>query len=195
MELQQIYSQIQPLIKRDFDRLSKEQAGSNRYSVNPIAIHSHNGIDSPPVPYRNLFGVDSYLTSNTVSVPSSRILTANTIPIILIPPPSARTVIIVHSVTVRITYGTTPYTGTHNMEFHYTDGTGAQVTDSIPAAFINSASSGFYHAPAVANSFIPVEGGAGPNGQIVAFVNTANPAAGNSTMTFVIHYHLVSFAT
>lgn len=190
-----LFQQLQPAIHQDFLRMSQKREDTSQYRVGAIPAHTHNNIDSLPVNFAFLGGVKKYLVSNTLTLSSAQIKALFTTPIVLIPPPAARSVVIVHSVTARLTYGGTAYTGTHNMQFSYTDGSGTQVTDSIPAAFINSTSSAFYHAPAVASSFAPIEGGSGPNGQIVVSVNTANPATGNSTITLVIHYHLVSFVT
>lgn len=192
---QQTYKQLEPLFKNDFLRWGQKQANQQQYALTSIPSHTHNGLDSLQVSYPTLKGVQSYLVSNTITLSAAQIKTMNTSPVIVIAPPTTRSVIIVHSVTARLTYGGIPYTGLHDMEFHYTNGAGTQVTDVIPPTFINSTSNAFYHAPAVTASFAPIEGGSGANGQIVAFVNTANPAAGNSTITLVIHYHIVSFST
>lgn len=192
---QQDFKNIQPMLQEEIHRYMKRSNHERQYRVTKIPVHTHNSIDSTPVSYTDLGKVQSFLTSNTVAITSAQIKTLNSVPIVLVPPPTKRSVIIVHNVTARLTYSGTPYTGNHNLEFHYTDGSGIQVTDAIPPSFINSSSSAFYHAPAVTDSFAPIEGGTGANGQIVAFVNTSNPAAGNSTMTFVVHYHVVSFAT
>lgn len=190
-----LYDQLEPSMKRDFLRWSSKQAARSQYSSVANPNHTHNGVDSPLIAFNSLKNSKNYLAVSSITLSSAQIKLLNTTPIILVPAPSARQVIIVDSVTARLTYGGTAYTGTHNLEIHYTNGAGPQCTDSIPAAFINSTSNTFYHAPAVSSSFAPIEGGTGANGQIVAFVNTTNPATGNSTITLVTHYHVASFVT
>lgn len=182
-DTQQLYTQLEPLIQRQITRNAQMRDYNRQYTISKIPVHVHNNSDSPRVDFTDLHNVETYVLSTTVTITVAQITSLFTTPIVLIPAPSKRQVIIVHSVTARLTYGATPYTGTHNLEIHYTDGNGTQVTDSIPASFINSTSSAFYHAPAVASSFVPIEGGTGKNGQIVAFVNTANPGGNVFTAT------------
>lgn len=191
----QLYSQIQSRVLQDITRTTQQRQKNQQYTVTPIAAHTHDGVDSLPVNYVDLGGVTTYLTSNTVSLSSAQVKLLFTTPRVIVPAPPKRSVNIVEGVTARLVFGTTAYTGTHNLEFHYTNGAGTQVTDSIPAAFINSATSAFYYAPAVSASFAPIEGGSSSNGQVVAFVNTANPATGNSTMILTVHYRVVSFSS
>jgi hypothetical protein len=192
MKPQQDFTQ---LIQQEIRRQNQRSDSARQYTVTSIPIHTHNNVDSPQVDYVSLGNVGNYLTMNTVSLTSAQIKTLNTVPVVLVPPPLKKQVIIVHSITVRFLYGGTAYTGTHNLEFHYTNGAGTQVTDAIPPSFFNATTNGFYHAPAVTTSFAPIEGGTAQNGQIVAFVNTANPAAGNGTMVITTHYHYDSFFT
>lgn len=174
-DISKLLAQIQPLIQQEFSRLSQQREKSSQFTVGAIPVHTHNNIDSSPIQYTDLAGVKNYCVANTVTLSVAQVSSLFTTPIVLVPPPSPRSVIIVHSVTARLTYGGNPYTGANAMEFRYTSGAGTKVTVDIPAAFINSTASAFAHAPAVTAEFAPIEGGTSLNGQIVVAVPTANP--------------------
>lgn len=184
---------IEATVNRKVDEVLNQSAIDRQYAVTKIPVHTHTGQDSPQVQFSDLGSVNQYAVVTRLTLTPAQVKALFTTPITLVPQPGPLSVIIVDSITCRLTYAGTAYTGTHNLEFHYTDGNGQQVTDAVPAAFINSTSSAFYHAPAYASSFIPVAGNSANNGRIVAFVNTANPAVGNSPITIVCKYRIVPF--
>lgn len=193
MEPIEKYAELQPLVKKEFDALFQAQNKNRQYEVAKIPAHSHNGSDSIPVTFSDLQNVNFHSIISTTTLTSAQIKALNTTPIQLVPQPGLRAVIIVDSITARLVYGGTAYTGANNLEFRYTDGAGTKVTADMPAAFINSTANAFYHAPEVTTAFAPIEGGSGNNGRIVVSVPVANPATGNSTISFTVHYRLVSY--
>lgn len=178
-----LYEQIKHLVFADIYRLINKRDSASQYTVGPIPVHTHNNIDSSPVQYNDLAGVKNYLVANTITLSVAQVSKLHTTPIVLIPPPGPRSMIIVHHVSARIVYGGNPYTGANNLEFRYTDGSGTKVTADIPAAFINSSATAVAHAPAVTAEFTPITGGNALNGQIVVAVPTADPGIiGSSTL-------------
>lgn len=53
----EIYSLIQPLIKKEISDALKEYDQESLYKVNDIPVHTHNGVDSPPIDFSNLLGL------------------------------------------------------------------------------------------------------------------------------------------
>lgn len=117
---------------------------------------------------------------------SAQILALFTTPITLIAAPGAGKYISVDEIVFRLNFGTTQYTGANALEVRYTDGSGVKVTGDLASACIDSASSradkviGVAAAVAVANA------------PIVAAVPTANPAAGDGTISYSIIYRVVT---
>lgn len=190
---------IQMLVEAQVNRKVTEVLTSSQidrqYTVTKIPAHQHTGQDSQQVLFSNLANVNQHSVVTRVTLTPTQVKALFTTPITLVPQPGPLTVVIVDSITCRLTYAGTAYAANHNLEFHYTDGSGTQVTDSIPASFLTSTSSAYYHAPAVTTSFAPIAGNSANNGRIVAFVNTANPTLGNSPITIVVKYRLVPFNT
>lgn len=186
--------QLHNLIRSEILQLNRRSNNASQYGGASIPSHAHENISSTQVRYSNLKDVRSFLISTYITLSSAQILALNTTPVVLLPPPSSpNTMYIVQNITAKLIFGTTAYTGLHNLEFHYNNGSGQLVTDVIPPSFIDSATNAYYNAPATNSSFIPVAGGSGINGQVVAFVNTANPGAGNGTIDLIIHYHVATF--
>lgn len=167
------------------------QAFGNPFNV---AFHVHNGADAPQVPFSNLAGYQFYIASQKITVPYTQIITLNSTPVILVPRPilgaigNMRLLTVVMGIGAYINYGGMAYTGANNLEFRYSDGSGVKVTADMSSTFLNSSANGYNYAPAVTSAFIPVN-----NAPIVVSVPTSNPATGNSSITFVIHYRLISF--
>lgn len=202
-ETPKTYNALEPFIKRDFLRYSHKQGNQQQYSSIANPNHTHNGIDSPQVSYPTLRGVKNFLVSNTITLTSAQIRALHTTPIVLVANPGKKSFVFVEGVAGRLTFGTTSYTGTNNLEFRYTDGAGLKVCADMPTvAFLNSSSSAYSYSPFVIDqnrnvdsNFTPVGGDIGNNGQIVVSVPTANPATGNSAVTLTIYYRIVSFST
>lgn len=189
--------QIQKLVEAQVERKATEvftQENIDRqYKVTKIPVHVHTGQDSPQVQFSDLATVQQHSVVTRVTLTPAQVKALFTTPITLVPQPGRLSVIIVDSITCRLAYAGTAYASLHNLEFHYTDGNGQQVTDAVPASFLSSTSSAYYHAPAVSGSFAPVAGNSATNGRIVAFVNTANPTLGTSPITIVVKYRIVPF--
>ena len=121
---------------------------------------------------------------------SAQILALNTTPITIVPATGAGTLIQVDGITAKLVFNSIAYTGANPISFAYTNASGVLVTGTVASAFIDSASgTNYYYAPAnpSATGFVPVA-----NAPIVAFVGTANPAAGNSTIVLTIRYHTIT---
>lgn len=96
--------------------------------------------------------------------------------------------IIIEGITARLNFNATAYTGANNLEFRYTNGSGAKVTADMANTFINSGSTAYNHVSGVATAVTPVL-----NTPIVAVVPTADPGTGDSTMDLFIEYRIVIF--
>lgn len=187
------YAEIQPLVQKEIQDALLQRDQSKQFEVVKIPAHTHNGSDSLPIAYEYLSNVGQYALVSRVTLTPDDILDLNTTPVTLVQQPGTLSVIIVESITARLLYGGTAYTGANALEFRYTDGSGAKVTADIPNTFINSSANAFYHAPAVSAAFVPVEGGNDFDGRIVVSVPTADPATGNSSITIVTKYRTVPF--
>lgn len=119
-----------------------------------------------------------------VTLTSAQILALNTTPIQLVAAPGAGYYISVVEVMALLNYGTTQYTGANNVEIRYTNGSGAKVTGDLASSWLDSSAT--TAVKAVAAAVTPVA-----NAKIVASVPTANPAAGDSTVTIDIAYRIV----
>jgi hypothetical protein len=109
-------------------------------------------------------------------------------PISLVVSQGAGTVINVHRITFASTFLTTAYAGANNLEFRYTDASGAKVTADIAAATLNFTTGTKYALVAgVTTELTQV-----PASPIVVRVPTANPTAGLSTVTFYIEYSVLT---
>lgn len=180
--------------QEQFDAAIRAYAQDNQYSVNPIPYHHHDGTDSPQVDFPNLTNASSYVALKTVTLSPVQVLALNTTPVVLIPPfgtNSSNTginyVYIVEGITARLMYGGTAYTGANNLEFRYTDASGTKVTADMANTFINSSTNTFAHVAGIVTAFTPVY-----NSPIIVRTPTANPGTGNSKITFVIKYRVVS---
>lgn len=198
-----LYMQIQPLVKREILRLNRTASNLSQYRTSNIPAHRHDTINSNPVYYTDLSGVQAFLVSNTVTLSSTQILALHTTPIVLITTPGPKSFVFVEGVAGRLTYSGTAYTGTNNLEFRYTSGSGLKVCADMPAGpFLNATASAYSYSPwwvdfsrNVDSNFTPVGGDTGNNGQVVVSVPNANPATGNSSITLTVYYRIVSFNT
>lgn len=183
-----------PDFQTQFDRAIQAYSQRNQYEVSPIAVHSHNGVDSPQVAVESLINAPLYIAIKTVTLSPAQILALNTTPVILLPAFGTNSsnvginyVYIVEGITAKIYYGGTAYTGANALEFRYTDASGAKVTADISNTFINSTVNTFNHVAGIVTSFTPVF-----NSPIIVRIPSANPGTGNSKITFVIKYRVVS---
>lgn len=184
MDLNEVKLFLESAVESEVSR----QLATSEYSVAPVQAHTHNGTDSLQFAFGNLSDATSYRVVVQKTLTSAQILLLNTTPVTLVPALGTRSVIIVEGITARLVYYGTAYTGANNLEFRYTGAAGAKVTTDMTNTFINSSASSYNYAPAVGTELTPVA-----NSPIVVTVPTANPATGNSTITFCITYRVVSF--
>lgn len=179
-----IYNSIRPYIVKEISAVTQRAEANSQYRYSSTSNHTHNGLDTPQIPVPNLGGIQFHSVISTITLTPAQILLLHTTPIQLVPQPGIRSVVIVDGITARIVYSGNAYTGSNNLEFRYTDGSGTKVTVDIPAAFITSSSSAFAHAPAVTAEFAPIQGGSSNNGRIVVSVPSANPGVvGKANLT------------
>jgi len=158
----------------------------DQFGVSQVAFHTHNGSDSPKIMFRDISDASSYRVVRRINLSSAQILALNTTPITLVPALGNGVLTIVEGISASIIYGGTAYTGANALEFRYTDASGAKVTADIPSTFINSTANAVSYAPAVTATFTPIA-----NSPIVVRVPTADPATGNSYITFTVTYRTI----
>lgn len=128
------------------------------------------------------------LMSAKVTLTAAQVKALFTTPITLIPAQGANTYIEVLACVVKLDFGTVAFTGANDINLQYTSGSGAAATTTLPhVAFVNSAST-------TATKILPVAVIPVANAPIVAAVGTANPGAGDSTITFDLFYRVNSIA-
>lgn len=122
-----------------------------------------------------------------VTLTSAQILALFTTPITLIPAQGAGTYISIDEVVGILKFGTIAYTGANAGIVSYTNGAGAAATTAPAAAWINSAST--TGVKLTGTAVTPVV-----NSPVVISVGTANPGAGDGTITLDISYRVVSLS-
>jgi len=160
-----------------------------QFRVSPIPFHTHNNIDSKSFPFQNISDAKQYAVYNKITLTPTQVKALHSTPVTLVPSQGgSKSIIIVDDITAYLNYAGTPYTGANNLEFRYTDGSGTKVTADMTSTFLNSAASAYSYAPGVTSTFTPVT-----NAPIVVAVPVANPAAGTSPLTFLVHYRVLAF--
>lgn len=132
--------------------------------------------------------LDGRIRQHTVDLSSTQIKALNSSPVTLIPAPGGQRAIRPLRLFVLMNYGGTPYAGTNNLAFYFTDGDGPKAYEDFSYALLNNAGDiAWVELFANANT-TPIE-----NAPIVALVKTANPTNGNSTIRLVLEYEIVGF--
>lgn len=150
--------------------------------------HHHTQFDSLGVAPTDLVNASLYFGVKKVTLTSAQISATHTTPIVLVPASGNNTFNIAESIDAKIVFNSTQYTGSNNLEFRYTNGSGTKVTADMGSAFINSSFTSYDHVAGVVTELTPTT-----NAPIVVSVPSANPAAGNSTMIFTIKYRIITF--
>jgi hypothetical protein len=134
-------------------------------------------------------GVDdgAVIDSVKVTLTSAQILALNTTPITLIPAQGANTYIEVLACVAYLKFNSAAYTGANAANITYTNAAGAAATGTLASSFLDSSSS-------AAAKVIPAAVTPVVNSPIVISVGTANPAAGNSTITLDLFYRVVTLS-
>lgn len=159
------------------------------------AVATPLGKRMPPLdPNRAAFKVQypdldpGILQAVQVTLTAAQIKALFTTPVALVPAQGAGTIVDIVGIWAKNVFGTVAYTGANALEFRYTDGAGAKVTADIAAAFINTASGTAYNGVKGVNTALtPVA-----NAAVVVAVPTANPAAGDSLITFTVLYRVLT---
>lgn len=176
--------------------LINANANTQVFSVAPIPVHAHTGSDSPQIDPNDLANFSNYAQIIQVTLSSTQILALHTTPVTLIASigtgstnTNINSLIIVEGITAKIYAGGTAYTGANNLEFRYTDASGAKVTADIANTFINTTANtqAYAHVAGVVTALTPVA-----SSPIVVCVPTANPAAGTGKIVLWIKYRVVS---
>lgn len=185
-------TQIQAMIKAALD----ERENFNVYNVSPIPSHGHTGTDSQQIDPNNLINASLYFAVAKITLTKTQILTLHGAPVTLVPAMGStatagnlNTVVIVEGITAKIYAGSIAYTGANNLEFRYTNASGAKVTADIANTFINTTVStqAYTHVAGIITQFTPVF-----NSPIVVTVPTANPAAGNGSIIISVKYRAIT---
>lgn len=122
----------------------------------------------------------------SVTLTAAQVKALHTTPIILARAPGAGKVITVERIVFVSAFVSAAYTGANNLEFRYTDGSGAKATADIGFATLNFASgTQFSTVAGVVAELVPVA-----NAAIVVCVPVANPAAGDSPVTIIVEYNI-----
>ncbi len=172
---------MDPKIQELEDRILKLENGGE------IPFHQHNG-DMVRIEVTDLNNISMYMALMKVALTSAQILALNTTPITIVPAPGLNSAIIVEGISAKLVFNSIAYTGVNAMEFRYTDASGTKVTADMGSTFLNSGSTAYDHVAGIVTEFTPVA-----NAPIVVRVPVANPGAGNSVITFLIKYRLISF--
>jgi hypothetical protein len=135
----------------------------------------------------NSNGTYDVIDTATVTLTSAQILALNTTPVTLVAAQGANTYVQVIALAAKLDFNSVAYTGSNAANITYTNAAGAAATGTIASSFLDSASS-------AAITTIPVAVAPVVNSPIVVSVGTANPAAGNSTITFDVLYRVVTLA-
>lgn len=131
--------------------------------------------------FRAVHPANGRLTTK-VLIPTADVLQLNTTPYELLAAPGAGLYREIHEIRAFLSYNSVAYTGANNVEFRYTDGAGAKVSDDLPVANLNAAADQMVRL-AGASPVLMVA-----NAPLVASVPTADPGAGDSNLiVFITH--------
>ena len=128
------------------------------------------------------------VTGQMVVLSSANVLALNATPITLVAAQGAGTFIIVDSIAAFLDYGSVAYVSANALEFRYTDGSGAKVTEDMSAAFLTAAADTSREVKGIQTELTPAG-----NAPVVVSVPTADPTTGDSPITFRVTYRVINF--
>ena len=169
-------------------QITKAQYDGMQRSISTLEQHKHTGNDSLQTDPSQQLNAQYYGLYAKVTVTSTQIKALHTSPVTLIPAKGANSIIIVDGIAAKLIYNTAAYTGSNPIAFTYTNASGTAVTAAMGSTFLNGSSTSYDFVRGIITEFSPTA-----NAPIVASVASANPAAGNSTLIFVINYRVVTF--
>lgn len=185
------YAKIQPAVKKDIDDAVQAQIkstqSSQQYDYSKIQSHAHTGIDSLKIAFPSIQDASQYRVLRRTTITPAQVLALNGTPVEIVPALGPGVIIIVEAITAYISYKGTAYVSANDLQFRYTDGSGAVVAVAIPNNFLQATAS-------EARQTLGDTGYvASADEPIVAVVPVADPTTGNSPITFLVSYRTVSF--
>lgn len=142
------------------------------------------------VEYHVISGINDVVQVATVDISSAEILALYTTAKEVVAAPASGKALIFEKAIIMYDAGTTPYTigSAENLEFKYTDKTGAAVSAALAASDILDETTDQYRLiPAINTALTPVA--AAP---ICLSLAGANPTAGNGTLKVTIYYRVIT---
>ena len=129
---------------------------------------------------------NSTVTEAVVTLTSAQILALNTTPRTLVAAGWAWTIIDVESITASLDYWTAAYATNTTLEFRYTNASWAKVSADMTAVLTATADK-LTTVKAVTTALVPVA-----NAAVVVNVATGNPITGDSPVTFIVRYKVIT---
>lgn len=136
--------------------------------------------------WRLMPSVTNSYETDWIAIDSANILALNTTPIIVVAAQGANTFITIDEIHLWTAPGT-PYVG-NEIEFRYTNGAGAKVTNDVPDTFIQAAATQYYKCLGVGHV-------AEENKNVVMWTNTANPINGDAIVNVKVFYKVTDDGT
>ncbi len=152
------------------------------------AIQSPDVLSYLKIRPTDLVGYAGYFFVVRTTLTAAQVKALHTTPITLVPAPGSNAVIVVESIDAQLTFNANAYTGANALEFRYTDGSGTKVTADMSSTFLDNSATAYDHVAGVVTEITPVA-----NAAVVVAVPTANPAAGDSVIRFVVKCRIISF--
>lgn len=127
------------------------------------------------------------LAEASVTLTAAQVKALFSTPITLVAAPGAGKYISVDEIRFKMVYGTTQYAGANNAEFRYTGAAGNKVSADLTNTILNGAATNYAIIKPVTTDLVPAL-----NAPVVVAVPVANPTAGDSLVTIVVRYHVVT---